>query len=190
MAFGFASKLLATVSQEVGELFTGMRWFVIVPLCLGLVLVVAECFIPGFGVCGISGLVCIAGGIVANAVVTKSIVQTLFLVVVFVILIFVIFLILVRSARFGVISKTPFVEQKTAVPKSYVEDDEKRLSALIGKTGTAITAFMPSGKFMIDNVVYQGITQGMALDKGDKIVVIAIEGDKIIIEKLEVKNEY
>lgn len=189
MTLGFGTSVLGSTGDEIGNLFSSMQWFVIVPLCIGLLLLIAECFIPGFGVCGILGLVCVAGGIIANAIVTKSIVQTLFLVLIFLVLIFVIFLILVRSARFGVISKSPLVQQKTAVPSDFIEKNEERLNALIGKIGTATTPFIPCGKFSLDDVIYDGITRGEALDKGDRIKVVEIEGDKIIVEKVEVENE-
>ena len=65
-----------------------------------------ECFIPDFGFFGITGLVCLVGGIVANAVLTKSIAQTLFLIALFAVVLFILFLIFIRSAKYGLIKAT------------------------------------------------------------------------------------
>lgn len=170
--------------EEIVQAFTSMQWYIILPLCLGVVLLVIECFVPGFGFFGISGIVCLVGAIIANAVLIKSIAQTLFLIALLLVFIFLLFLIFIRSARFGLISKTPLVEKKTAVPKDYVEKDEAK--KLLGQRGVAITPFTPSGKFMIDDKVYEGITRGEPLDKNDVVKVSEVEGNKVIVEKVEV----
>ena len=61
------------MGQEIAEIFTSMPWYIILPLCLGVVFLFIECFIPGFGFFGVSGLVCLVGGIIANAVITKDV---------------------------------------------------------------------------------------------------------------------
>ena len=174
------------MGQEIAEIFTSMPWYIILPLCLGVLFLFIECFIPDFGFFGITGLVCLVGGIIANAVLTKSIAQTLFLIALFTVVLFILFLIFIRSAKYGLISKTPFVETKTAVPIDYADKNKNKYKDLIGQRGVAITPFTPSGKFMIDDQVYDGITRGEALDKDCVIKVIDVEGNKIEIEKVEV----
>ncbi len=174
------------MGQEIAEIFTSMPWYIILPLCVGVILLFIECFVPGFGFFGISGLMCLVGGIVANGIITKSIVQTLFLISLFIVVIFILFLIFIRSAKYGLISKTPFVEKHTAVPRDYADKNKNKLKDLIGQRGIAITPFTPSGKFMIDDQIYDGITRGEALDKDCVIKVIDVEGNKIEIEKVEV----
>lgn len=170
--------------EEIVQAFTSMQWYIILPLCLGVVLLVIECFVPGFGFFGISGIVCLVGAIIANAVLTKSVAHTLFLIALLFVFIFLLFLIFIRSARFGLISKTPFVEKKTAVPKDFVEKDETK--KLIGQRGVATTPFTPSGRFMIDDKVYEATTRGEPLERNDVVKVSEVEGNKIIVEKVEV----
>ena len=174
------------MGQEIVEIFTSMPWYIILPLCLGVVFLFIECFIPGFGFFGVSGLVCLVGGIIANAVITKSIAQTLFLIALFIIVLFILFLIFIRSAKYGLLSKTPFIEKRTAVPKDYGYENKNKLRSLIGQRGVATTTFVPSGRFMIDDDIYEGTTRGEPLEKDCIIKVIDVEGDKIIIEKVEV----
>ena len=53
---------------ELSQIFTSMEWYVILMLCVGVLFVFIEFFLPGFGFFGISGLACIAAGIVTHAV--------------------------------------------------------------------------------------------------------------------------
>ena len=171
--------------EEIAKVFTSMQWYIIVPLIIGVVLLIAECFIPDFGACGITGIVCLVGGILGHAIITKSIVQTLFLILLFAIVIIVLILIFIRSAKYGLISKTPLVEKRTAVPIDYADKDKDVNKGLVGKEGTTKTPFTPSGKFVVDGETYDGMTNGEPLEKDVKIVVVDVEGNKIVIKKME-----
>ena len=57
---------------------------------------------------------------------------------------------------------------------------------MVGQRGVAVTPFTPSGKFMIDDKIYEGMTRGEPLDKNDVVKVSDVEGNKIVIEKVEV----
>lgn len=171
--------------EELAKIFTSMEWYVILMLCVGLLFVFIEFFLPDFGFFGISGLLSIAGGIVTHAVLTKSIIQVVGLVLIFALVIIIFFLLFIRSARFGILGKTPFVQKKTAVPTDYVNQSE--FLNLVGEIGVAVTPLRPSGKFMIDEKVYEGICEtAEMIEKGEYIKVIKVEGIKIIVEKTEV----
>ncbi len=172
--------------QEIVNAFVTMQWYIYVPLIVGVVFLFIECLVPGFGFFGITGLIAIAGAIIANGILTKSVASSLFLVVLFFIVILILFLVFIRSARFGLISKTPFIEKRTAVPKDFADKNKNSYKVLIGQRGVAMTDFTPSGRFMIDDKIYDGITKGESLDKNNVIKVIDVEGNKIIVEKVEV----
>jgi membrane-bound ClpP family serine protease len=52
---------------------------------------------------------------------------------------------------------------------------------LIGKQGTAESKMLPSGTIRIDNRTHDAVAQGMAIDPGQTIVVVAVEGNRIIV---------
>ena len=56
--------------------------------------------------------------------------------------------------------------------------------SLIGKTGTSYTILRPSGKVMIENEIYDAITRGNYIDKGDDIKVIGQEGTSLKVKKV------
>lgn len=170
---------------ELSQIFTSMEWYVILMLCVGVLFVFIEFFLPGFGFFGISGLACIAAGIVTHAVLSKSIVQVVGLVLIFSLVLIILFLLFIRSARFGILGKTPFVQKKTAVPTDYANQSE--FADLVGEIGVAVTPLRPSGKFMIDEKVYEGICEtAEMIETGEYVKVVKVEGIKIIVEKTEV----
>lgn len=172
--------------EEIVFMFNTMQWYIYVPLIIGVILMVIECFVPGFGIFGIGGLASIIGAIVAQGILYKSITQVLFLISLAILAILLIFLIFLRSARFGLIGKTPLVQNKTALPVDYDNKNKNELKFLIGQRGVTITPLRPSGKFMIDKKVYEGITAGELIDINEIIKIVDFEGNKIKVEKVEV----
>jgi len=57
------------------------------------------------------------------------------------------------------------------------------LENLVDKTGTALTMLRPSGIALIDNKHYDVTTDAEFIAKDEKIVVSAVEGNKIIVKK-------
>lgn len=72
--------------------------------------------------------------------------------------------------------------QNTEAPNG--ESQEQHIG-LVGKTGEAFTDLYPSGKVMIDNEIYDAMTEGMYLDKGTKVKVVQDLRSKIIVRKTE-----
>ena len=91
-------------------------------------------------------------------------------------------LITIRSARYGLISKTPIVENSTAIPKDY-GSNEKNFGFLVNKVGTTKTICKPIGKMEIDNIEYQVISNGDYIEAGEKVRVVEVDGDTIVVKK-------
>lgn len=60
-----------------------------------------------------------------------------------------------------------------------------QLKALVSKNGIAVSTLRPAGKIEIDNVQYDAISTGDYIEKGNKITVISIDENKIIVKKLD-----
>ena len=81
--------------------------------------------------------------------------------------------------------KNAIYSEKTAVPTDYVNQSE--FANLVGEIGVAVTPLRPSGKFMIDEKVYEGICEtAEMIATGEYVKVVKVEGIKIIVEKTEV----
>jgi len=69
------------------------------------------------------------------------------------------------------------------VSEGYVSIDNSLL-LLKGKTGMAQTVLRPSGKVVIEEEVYDAVTSGEFIDKGEEIKVIRIEATQLYVEKI------
>lgn len=148
---------------------------------LGVVLLAIEIFvIPGFGITGILGIFGIAAGIFMSFGINNIAQATL---VVFVSLISDIILIIIL-ARFILKSKgfknKMALETDTAGYHSSVSYDN-----LLGLEGITETLFRPSGNIIIDGKKYDAITEGEFINKGAKIKVILVEGNKIVVKEVK-----
>ena len=149
-------------------------------LCLlaGVALLVAEVFVPGFGLPGISGLGLIVIGLIMawrmfNPVVSLAI--TLFTAVLAVISITV----SLKSAASGKISRSPLFLRDTEYSGGIMDERE-----LEGKTGQTVTVLNPVGFAEIDGKRVNVISEGEYLEKGVRVKVILEEGNRIVVTKL------
>ena len=168
---------------EFLEIFSGMGLVSIITLAAGFVLMFTELFLPGFGVCGITGCVSLLVGVVFRIIDGASAFQTIILVVMLLFAAGIIFLVIVMSARRGgLITKTPLVLGKTAIPKDY---GQKEYIGLLNKTGVVTTQCKPVGKAEIDGNTYQVMAKEGFLIKGVNIKVVEVSGDEIWVEKVK-----
>ena len=169
--------------QELGTMFATMQWYIYLLLAIGIIMLLIEAFTPTFGVLGGIGTALYIIGVIVQGAITGSFLQILMLFLILAVLVIIVFIVLVRSARFGLLGKTALIENKTAVPVDYSDKKRNVMRTLVGKTGITITTFHPAGKFEVDKVVYEGITNGEMLDKGVLVKIVDVEGIKIRVEK-------
>lgn len=169
--------------DEVVSLFTEMNVVPAILLTLGLILCIIEMFVPGFGAFGISGIICLLGGIVAKMLYGGTLTQMIALIVIFSIILLIVFGIAVWSAKRGLISRSPMVLKETALPENYAEAD-KSLQKLKGKEGLTVTICRPFGTIQIDDKYYDASSVDEYLDKGTLVKVVEVEGDQIFIQKV------
>ena len=167
------------------QIFTGpFSWLTITLICVGIVLCLVEAVMPGFGIFGILGIMCEVGAVVTNAIVSGDPIQVLILFLLVTLITLLIFLLFVRSARFGVLGKTPFVENRSSISVNYGKDQVKKLNELVGKEGIATTECRPIGKVRINQEIYEVRSKNTMIKKGEVVRVIEIEDTIIVVDKL------
>ena len=177
------SALASSWGSDFVELFTNSYNIIcMVCLAIGLILCVIECFIPGFGIFGISGIVFCTFSIVFLLVMGGTWRQFLYVFGLIIIVAVIVVLILIRSARFGAISKSALVQQNTALPTDFSKD-EKKFHDLIGKVGVTETICKPVGKIMIEGQTYSAITDGEYIEKNKEVYVSEVDGTTIFVKE-------
>ena len=169
--------------QEFINLFSGTGVIAMVIMIFGMMLCMVEIAMPGFGVFGVMGTIFTFAGMVVRFMMgtktTQVIAMFLFVIVVAVVTV----VLVIVLARLGVLGKTHIIQEKTSVPVDY-EKSSKEQRKLIGKVGFAKTVFKTSGKLVIDDKVYDAMSEGEYIEKDSKIKVIAIRNNTIIVKKV------
>lgn len=163
--------------EQVSTLFTEMGWVSAVLLTIGIAFAAVEVFVPGFGVWGITGSICVVLGIVARMIEGGSVAQLFVLIFMVLILFTLLFLIMIRSARHGILSKTAIVEMGVSIKDTVNEKD-----ALVGKLGKTTTILRPVGKIEIDGVSYSALTEDGYINPNTDIEVVKVEGENIFVK--------
>lgn len=148
-------------------------------LCLitGVALLVVEVFVPGFGLPGISGIVLLVIGIVLTWN-TYGPVAGLAVTLIALALAGISISISVKSAATGKLSKSALILNEVTQPAEHEEGD-----ALLGKEGVTDTVLNPVGIAVFDGVRLNVVSEGSYLEKGVKVKVQQVEGNKIIVRK-------
>jgi len=142
--------------------------------------------IPGFGVAGISGIICVVAGLtmalLGNSYFDFHTVRDLdarnavFTVLIGLILGFALTLWLSdKIGKRGLLKKVALdADLETAV-------SSPNLTSLVGKEGTAATVLRPSGKVWIDGEFYDGVSESGFIEKGSKVKVIRFENAQVYV---------
>ena len=148
-------------------------------LCLitGVGLLVVEVFVPGFGLPGISGIVLLVVGIGLTWS-TYGAVAGLAVTLIALALAGISISVSVKSAATGKLSKSALILNEVTQP---VEHEEAE--ALTGKEGVTATVLNPVGIAEFDGVRLNVVSEGSYLEKGAKVKVQQVEGNKIIVRK-------
>ena len=148
-------------------------------LCLitGVGLLVVEVFVPGFGLPGISGIVLLVVGIGLTWN-TYGAVAGLAVTLIALALAGISISMSVKSAATGKLSKSALILNEVT---QTVEHEESE--ALTGKEGVTATVLNPVGIAEFDGVRLNVVSEGSYLEKGTKVKVQQVEGNKIIVRK-------
>jgi Membrane-bound serine protease (ClpP class) len=147
---------------------------------LGIALLITELFLPGFGVSGICGVLCLIAVCVIQFMTNKPLTATLVTVVLGVILVIMVVLFM-HSMKKGVLFRSPIV-LKDKIEAEALTPASGSLDQLPGKTGTALTPLRPSGTVEIEGKRYSVVTDATFVDKGAKITVVSVDGTKITVK--------
>ena len=148
-----------------------MLALVIVLMAVGMVLLFLEvAIIPGFGVAGISSILCLLGG-AATAWLNYGAAWGMGSII------------LSGGLSIGMIALAP----RTRAGKGLVLKDAitaqigATSSALEGRTGVTLTPLRPSGAAEIEGRRVDVVTDGQFVAAGAKVKVVAVEGARVVV---------
>ncbi|MCK4802532.1 hypothetical protein KAS33_02565 [bacterium] len=145
----------------------------------GLVLICFEVFVPG-GILGTIGFFLIVGSIWIAFVRLGSVGGSYFLVGGLVLAMVSVYLVM----KFGTktrLSRKLFLQ---STEKGF-RSTSKNLEDLKDKTGISLTTLRPSGKALIDGGKVNVVSEGVFLSKGCKIKVVMVEGNRVVVRRID-----
>ncbi len=194
VGFPIAASVVAAILYFTPYYLTGLaeNWEIII-FFIGIILIVLEVFvIPGFGIAGILGILFTLGSLVLVMLnndafdfsfvgigeITIAMVTALLALAGGLALFFIGGVGFTNTKAFRKIALLDTQQSTDGYTSTFINE------SLIGKTGTSYTILRPSGKVMIENEIYDAITRGNYIDKGDDIKVIGQEGTSLKVKKV------
>lgn len=147
----------------------------------GLVLVVVEAHIPGFGVPGISGVICLLIGvyIIADGDFIRASIYFLGTIVFVAAGLWVLY-----NTGYGRKHlRSFFLLENQSREQGYVSNEI--YDELIGMEGVVATPLRPAGAIVIANKKYDAVSDGEFIEKDEKIRISHVEGRKILVKRIE-----
>lgn len=146
---------------------------------LGLFMVLLELVVP-HGMSGFLGAIGIVGGIILSLFTSPPIYPIIMSGITVVVIPVCFYLIYKKIQLKG------GLEPKEGAYASTLAQD---YANLVGKQGVAVTVLRPSGIVLIDNKKIDAVCERDIIEKGEKVVVVKVEGIRIVVRRAEEKNQ-
>nr|WP_285842983.1 nodulation protein NfeD [Metabacillus litoralis] len=175
-SMGLAALLLFFYGHLVAGL-AGMESIIL--FILGIILIIAEFFVPG-GILGIVGFVSIITSLyVASG---DFVHMTISLLISFAVSVTAsILLVKVFGKRMNIFKKL-ILRDSTNTESGYVSNVSR--AELVGAEGVALTTLRPSGTAIFSDERLDVVTEGGYITKGNKVKVVKVEGSRIVVREL------
>jgi membrane-bound serine protease (ClpP class) len=194
LGFAGLAALVALILYLVPYYMNGLaEYWEMIAFFIGIILIAVEIFVlPGFGVAGISGIILTVGSLVLIMInndtfdfefvrmndILLALAAALGGLLGGGILLFVLGSRLANTRFYGRVALTTTQDSALGYSANQVTQ------MLIGKTGAAYTVLRPSGKVVIDDVIYDAYTRGEFIEKGQPIEVVSQEGTTLKVKSV------
>lgn len=145
----------------------------------GILLMVVEAIVPGFGLPGLAG-VALSAAAVAFTWMAHGATAALLLLLGITVVAILLAVVSLRSIRKGKLSKSKLVNHETESNEAGYRSAAD-LQSLLNRTGTALTVLRPAGMAEIDGKRLDVVSQGAFIPQGTPVVVCQVEGARIVV---------
>ena len=158
-----------------------MEWLIPIIICVlaGVILLIVEAFMPGFGVPGISGIILLLAGVAMTWYEYGAMVG-LGTTVAVLALVGVAISVSLKSASSGRLSKSDLILNDTETPPSENAD----MQLLVGKEGVVKNTLRPVGTAECDCGKLHVTSDGEYVSEGQKVRIVRVEGTQIFVNKI------
>lgn len=165
--------------MDLGGMLADANLLALLCLGFGLVLMLIEVFLPGFGVSGMFGSFLLVIGISLTA---RTLFEGLLLVIILLAIIGINLLIVYRSATKGKLRKSLVLAESLSKEDGFSSTED--LSAFLGQDGISCTVLRPAGIADFHGVKLDVVSEGEFIAPHTKVKVIKVVGRRVIVRKL------
>ena len=149
---------------------------------IGILVIIAEIFIPSLGVLTLIALAVLAYSIY---IVFTSISTTAGVIFTGLDIILVPFIIVLGIK---ILAKSPLSLKRELSKQNGVVSQKEKLETYINMPGESVTDLRPAGMAQINSQRVDVVTDGEYIDAGTPVVVTGVEGNRIIVDRAELKK--
>ena len=162
---------------------SGLGGLMVLLFVLGIILVVLELVMPGFGVAGGIGVLALIAGVVIASQVVSPAVLTLIIAVVLLVIAGMLVWLYKSATKGGRISRHFLLHTKTGEEEGFSSVANQQ--ELVGLEGVAATVLRPTGTGSFGEKRLDVVTNGEFVPKDSKIRIVSVEGFRIVVEKID-----
>lgn len=163
--------------MNVLAILSNISWLAALCFLFGLVLVIVEMKIPGFGAAGISGGILLILGIILTA---KSLFEAFILILMVLLLLGLIMTIALQAIAKGRLNKSLILSHSLNKESGYIGTED--MEYFVGKEGKAITTLRPAGIADFDGVRLDVVSDGEFIQKGTEVLITSVQGRRIVVK--------
>ena len=167
--------------MNLSELISNITTLSVIIFLAGIILIVIEMHVPGFGIFGVLGVLCFVVDIFITA---KTFMQGLVLASILFVILVAMLAVLASLASKGHLPKSLMLKASTSTEQGFSGTEDMKY--LLGKTGKVVTILRPVGNVDFDGVRLDVVTRGEYLERDTVVEVIEVEGNRIVVKEKEV----
>ncbi|MHB1391625.1 MAG: NfeD family protein [Clostridia bacterium] len=146
---------------------------------MGIVLLLVEAMMPGFGVAGISGVVLVVASVV---MISSSFFQAVLLMIGTIAVAILLIIALYKLGYGKGYMKSMILSTEQKNEEGYVS--AKGYEEFLGMRGTVLTPLRSAGTVFIDGKRIDAVSEAEFIDKDMEVEVIKIEGSRIVVRRV------
>ena len=155
---------------------------ILICFVVGLVLIVLETFMPGFGLPGIAGVILHVIAVVATWI-NLGPMAALGMTILSLSVITIAISASLRSVANGKLSKSKIVLNETESNEAGYRASED-MQVFLGKEGVTTTVLRPTGMAEFDGVRLNVVSEGEFIQSGVKVQIVRVEGSRVLVRTI------
>lgn len=69
--------------------------------------------------------------------------------------------------------------------RGYIANEDPKLLPQVGTVGEVVATLRPAGKIQIKDTIYEALSNGNFIERGEKVVVVNLDGSSIIVDRYQ-----